>query len=81
MIARLITIVNEVIAERTEANRAAAASSTAPASTRGRCPRAERAHLDGTGVRHKRCDVYELRARCRQLDRQIQKEDHLWRSS
>ena len=35
---RLITIANDVIAERTEANRAAAASSTAPASTRGQLP-------------------------------------------
>ena len=79
--ARLITIANDVIAERTEANRAAAASSTAPASTRGQLPRAQRPDTADRGVRHRRCPVYQLRAHCRELDRQISKEEELWRSS
>ena len=78
---RLIAIVQDVTEERTQANRAAAASSTAPASTRGQLPRAQRAHLEGQGVRHRRCNVYELRARCKAIDRQIQRQKHLWRSS
>ena len=78
---RLIAIVNEVIAERTEANRAAAASSTAPASTRGQLPRAQRPDTEDRGVRHRRCPVYQLRTHCRELDRQINKEEELWRSS
>lgn len=78
---RLITIANDVIAERTEANRAAAASSTAPASTRGQLPRAQRPDTADRGVRHRRCEVYQLRANCKVLDRQIKKEQELWRSS
>jgi len=76
----LIKIVNEVIKERTEASRAAeaASSSTASASTRGRLPRAERKDTEGQGVRHKRCYVYELRARCKELDRQIQTQKYLY---
>ena len=54
---RLITIANDVIAERTEANRAAAASSTAPASTRGQLPRAQRPDTADRGVRHRRAPV------------------------
>jgi len=30
------------------------------------------------GVRHKRCKVYGLRTRCRQLDSQIQRQEYLW---
>ena len=78
---RLITIVNDVIAERAEANRAAAASSTAPASTRGQLPRAQRPDTAVRGVRHRRCPVYQLRANCKVLDRHIMKEQEVWRSS
>ena len=77
---RLNTIANDAIAERTEANRTAAASSTAPASTRGQLPRAQRPGTADRGVRHRRCPVYQLRAHCRELDRQINNEDELWRS-
>ena len=78
---RLITIANDVIAERTEANRAAAASSTAPVSTRGQLPRAQRPDTAHRGVRHRRCEVYQLRATCKVLDRQVKDERELWRSS
>ncbi len=77
MIARLITIVNDVILERTEANRVAAASSTAPASKRGQCPRSERAHLDGQGVQHKRCNAYDLRREARTFDKRIREQRKL----
>ena len=77
---RLITIANDVIAERTEANRAAAASSTAPASTRGQLPRAQRADMEDRGFRHRRCKVYQLRTNCKALDRHIEKERELWGS-
>ena len=77
---KLIKIVNEVIRERTEASRAAqaASSSTASASTRGHVPRAQRKHTEGSGVRHKRCNIYGLRTRCKQLDSQIQRQEYLW---
>ena len=78
---RLITIANDVIAERTEANRAAAASSTAPASTRGQLPRAQRPDTADRGVRHRRCEVYQLRANCKVIDRQIKDAQELLRPS
>ena len=78
---RLITIANDVIAERTEANRAAAASSTAPASTRGQLPRAQRPDTADRGVRHRRCPVYQLRANCKVIDRQIKDAQELLRPS
>ena len=78
---KLISIANDVIAERTEANRAAAASSTAPASTRGQLPRAQRPDTADRGVRHKRCEAYQLRAKCKVLDKQIKQEREFRRSS
>ena len=78
---RLITIANDVIAERTEANRAAAASSTAPAPTRGQLPLAQRPDTGTRGIRHKRCETYLLRTQCKDLDRQIKKQEQLWRSA
>ena len=70
---RLITIASDVIAERTEANRAAAASSTAPAQTRGQLPHAQRAGMDGRGIHHGRCDVYQLRSKRKELDQKTKK--------
>ena len=82
---RVISIVNEVIAERTEANRAFAASSSSASAptrgiTRGQLPRAQRGHEEGGGVRHTRCKAYELRDKAKKIDRDIEKQNHLWRS-
>ena len=61
---KLISIANDVIADRTEANRAAAASSTAPASTRGQLPRAQRPDTAERGVRHSYCHDIDMPLPC-----------------
>ena len=87
---RLISIVNEVCAERAERNQTFAASSAASSSaaalaptrgiTRGQAPRAERSHLEGKGVRHTRAEVYKLRRKCKRMDKAIAEQQRLWRS-